>query len=110
MNKIVAFVKVEKGKGFTSPKTGEPWWFWNLTDTEGDKYSIPSYAITFTPEEDKEYGIEFTVEKNGKWTNRKIKKMTTRQLEEKPITDIEEKLDYLVEMLEPMFKAWKEKQ
>lgn len=89
MNKITSFSKVEKGKGFTSAKTGEPWWFWNLTDTEGDKYSIPSYSITFAPEEGKEYDIDFTVEKNGKWVNRKITKMFSPRTENMKSTNLE---------------------
>lgn len=75
MTTKITFAKVEKGKDFVSPKTGEAWWFWNLTDEKGDKYSIPSFSITFSPEERKEYEIEFTVEKTGKWTNRKITKI-----------------------------------
>ena len=70
--------------GGVSKKTGEPWFFWEWQDERSEWWSIPSFAISFTPEEGKEYEVEYELIKNGTYTNRRITSIGSIRQKETP--------------------------
>lgn len=53
-----------------SPKTGEPWQLWNVTDTDGTRYSGFNLPAEIQP--GVQAFIEYEVEKKGDFTNNNI--------------------------------------